>query len=736
MGSPPPAAVPTAPADRPARLSRLPVDMHHHRPSPGPQWPRSRAARPAAALTRPTPPPPPFAAAALGRLASVLLLAALALCLDLRLPTAAAAAAPRLPGGELAVRAANASSQLVVLEADPPLLAPAQPACQQTLMVHVFAYSYGDPFVGTYVPPACDFNRVTFNLTVTSRGRQFDRLALMYFNDTEIFRTSTAEPTPNGIVWTYIKDMSALTPLFREPQKIIFDLGNLIDDTYTGSFNTTLTASFYADPESSFTPADVVLPVSARRSSTDSASAFNLPADNATNALSLPRNVDRAVFSISANGQSTEEFWWANVLSSDVSAFGSATTLYGFSPWREVQLYIDGALAGVVWPFPVIFTGGVAPGFWRPIVGIDAFDLKEDQIDITPWLPLLCDGLDHSFEIRVTGLNDTGTGEASPSGTVGSYWVVTGKLFLWLARDASAVTTGTAPTVIVPAPSIAVSSVTGGTGPNGTNATLDYTVAVSRHFSVYSTVVTSAGASNVSWTQTLSFSNVGNFSDVGNVQITNQKTTGLDRVASGLSSSIFERTYSYPLWAYTGYAESDSNFSIDAALDRGKYITTIGASAFPLGLEDYGTNATGTILADRQNGTATYLSVSSPSAQSFSAGTTEQDVAFSASDVQGEDEKLLYHRHIIASNGTLVQDDEELYGGDDSVTPESSWTKPVGVPQEVLVNGYGAKSIKDVLGRGPRAASPSSSLSSLVVPATRLKGRDGGEGGLGSKGQG
>ncbi|KAB2578907.1 Peptide-N4-(N-acetyl-beta-glucosaminyl)asparagine amidase A [Lasiodiplodia theobromae] len=705
MGSPPSAAVPTAhalpnhaSAGRLSRLSGMRIhDMHEHPPAHWPGAPRSRAVLPVAALIA-------FARV----LVSVLLLAALAL------PTASANRAPAGPR-ELAVRADNASSQLAVLEVDPPVLVPPQPACQQTLMVHVFAYSYGTPFVGTYVPPACDFNRATFNLTVTSRGRQFDRLALMYFNDTEIFRTSTAEPTTNGIRWTYIKDMSAFVPLLREPQKIIFDLGNLIDDTYTGSFNTTLTASFYADPESSFAPADVVLPVSARRSSTDGASAFNLPADNATNALSLPRNVERAIFSISANGQSTEEFWWANVLSSDVSAFGSETTLYGFSPWREVQLYIDGVLAGVVWPFPIIFTGGVAPGFWRPIVGIDAFDLKEDQIDITPWLPLLCDGLDHSFEIRVTGLNDTGSGEATPSGIVGSYWVVTGKLFLWLSGNESAVTTGTAPRVLAPAPSISVSSIARGLGANGTNATLDYAVAVSRHFSVSSTVVTSAGASNVSWTQTLAFSNIGNFSDAGNVQVTNQKTTGLDRAAIDKLSSTFERTYSYPLWAYTAYAEAGSNFSIDAALDRGKYVSTIGVSAFPLGIEDYNTSATGTILTDRQNGTATYLSVSSPSSQSFSSGTTEQDLTFAAANnLQGEGEELLYKRHIVASNGTVVRDDEGLYGNGGRIKTETSWMSPVGVTQEVLVKGYGSKSVQEVLGRGPRAVSHSLSSVGLA----------------------
>ncbi|KAK7732776.1 hypothetical protein SLS57_000719 [Botryosphaeria dothidea] len=714
--------------------------MHEQHPSPGPQWPaglgppRSRAASPVDVLITPA----RLFTRVLSSLGSVLLLAALALCLDFRLPTAAAAISSLRPvqlhrPGDLAIRSDNTSASLLeVLEVDPPVLAPTQSACQQTLMVHVFAYSYGDPFVGSYVPPACDFNRVTFNLTVTSRGRQFDRLALMYFNDTEIFRTSTAEPTANGIIWTYIKDMSAYLSLFKEPQKIIFDLGNLIDDTYTGSFNTTLTATFYADPESSFVPADLIIPISARKSSTDSPSAFNLPTDNASNTLTIPQNVNRAVWSASTSGQATEEFFWANVLSSDVSAFGSVTTLYGFSPWREVQLYIDGALAGVVWPFPAIFTGGVAPGFWRPIVGIDAFDLKEDQIDITPWLPVLCDGLDHDFEIRVTGLNDTGTGEASLSGTIGSYWVVTGKLFLWLSEDASSITTGTAPTVSAPEPSIFVSSVAGGSSPNGTNATLDYTVSVSRSFSVSGTVVTANGPQVASWSQTLTYSNTGNFSDAGNVQVNNLKTTGLDSAGTNSSTITYERTYSYPLWAYTKYATSGDNFSIDAAIDRGKYVSTIGTSAFPLGLEDYDTSATGTTLADRQNGTATYLSVASPSAQSFSSGSTEQDLTFSGTTGLDDDEgaQLLYHRHILAVNGSVTSDKQELVGdgGDDNdgaVSSQTTWTEPVGVQQEVLMRDYGAKSVKAMLGRGPAASSspPSASSPLEVAELRKLKKR-------------
>lgn len=121
------------------------------------------------------------------------------------------------------------------------------------------------------------------------------------------------------------------------------------------------------------------------------------------------------------------------MLQQDINDFPVYGQIPGYSPFREVQLFIDGSLAGVVWPFPVIFTGGVVPGFWRPIVGIDAFDLKEDEIDVTPWLPLLCDGRAHSFSIVVSGLNRTANGTNVLAETTDSYWLVTGKVRSFLA---------------------------------------------------------------------------------------------------------------------------------------------------------------------------------------------------------------------------------------------------------------------------------------------------------------
>lgn len=214
--------------------------------------------------------------------------------------------------------------------------------------------------------------------------------------------------------------MSHYIPLFREPQKLIFDLPNNVDSTYTSPLNVSLEAAFFT-ADVSVEPASMIVPISSHGAADNNPSAWLVPPSNATNTLTLPRNIRRAVISIAATGQIDEEFWYSNVLSSETRTFPG--TLLGYSPFREVQLYIDGMLAGVVWPFPVIFTGGLVPGFWRPVVGIDAFDLKEDEIDITPWLPLLCDGSSHRYDIKIAGLRDGGKGDGTITQGVGSFWV-------------------------------------------------------------------------------------------------------------------------------------------------------------------------------------------------------------------------------------------------------------------------------------------------------------------------
>lgn len=584
-------------------------------------------------------------------------------------------------------------------------------------MIHTFASSYGQPFVGEYSPPNCEFNRITINFTVTSAGRQFDRLAVMYLGDTEIFRTSTAEPTKDGIIWTYAKDMSAYVSLFNSPQKIIFDLGNIVDDTYTGLWNITLTANFFT-AESDIAPADLIIPVSARKSAENAASAFVVPETRAINTFTVPQNAKKAVFAVSACGQATEEFWWSNVLTSDSNTFGNDAMLYGHSAFREIQIVIDGHLAGVSWPFPVIFTGGIVPGFWRPIVGIDAFDLREDEIDITPFIPMLSDGKDHSFEIIVLGIDDDGHGKPTAQGTVGSNWVVTGKIFLWLDSDSTTATTGMPPTISAPEPSIKLQSATHKT--NGTVNSVDYSIEVTRKIYIESSLITSTGVETVYWKQDLAFSNIGALSNRGNDQIVRQITSGTDE-----ATTRYARSFRYPLQVNSSYrAPTGGNVTINATMDRAKISQQLGDLAFPNDWKTFDHTRlpaasepkfSGSNTNNWQKGTASYLSVPAEK-KSYGSGSTEQQFTLdgvggapmamvqggtggggTAGFLQSEE---LYQRHVTATNGTIVFD-EEHFGGqaqaqNNIVTSALSAKIQADGLHEFTKNGVRAQ-----LGRGP-----------------------------------
>ncbi|KAK2464387.1 hypothetical protein APHAL10511_003534 [Amanita phalloides] len=535
--------------------------------------------------------------------------------------------------------------------------------CNQELLLmeHEFAFSFGKPFVGIYEPPQCDFDTVKINFTVTSKGRQFDRLAFMFLGDVEVFRTSTAEPTSNGIVWTYIKDMSQYNALWKQPQKLIFDLGNLIDKTYTGPFNTTLTASF--SKENNVKAPDVILPISAKRSASNSSSVFTVPPDTASVVVNIPAAASRAVVSISACGQINEEFWWSNVFNQDIYTFNNTVgPLLGYSPFREVQLYIDGTLTGVVWPFPIIFTGGVVPGFWRPIVGIDAFDLRMPEIDISPFLSLLTDGNSHSFEIKVVGLDTNSDGSASLSSTVGSYWVVTGTIFLYLGGNVSA--KSGAPHVVAPDPTFTIARHLAQDPKTGANTSLSYSVTAKRTLSIRSP--------NSQWTQTLSYSNYGLLNQQGFSQWNKQNTQGsfLATVPDGTSTTDI----SYPIEVNTTLGMTSKELTIDAWMNRGLEIIAKGGR----GVSTFTLVSGPSHLYTKQSGKAHYLSINN--GPSYSSGDTTDQF----NETSGGSS---YSRTVKAINGTVVSDTE--VGAQTSGGLQAEWDVSVG------------RSVRDILGRGP-----------------------------------
>jgi hypothetical protein len=138
-----------------------------------------------------------------------------------------------------------------------------------------------------------------------------------------------------------------------------------------------LSATFYSGAlKASVAPSEIVLPLS--NLSPDHANYFSI-SDSAAGGVTdvtLPSNTVRAVVEVYCSGNGAEEFWYlsefyllsfgllVNRRFSDtpdeiVDYFSPEAGLVAKGPFREVQVLVDGKLAGVVWPFPVIYTGGL-----------------------------------------------------------------------------------------------------------------------------------------------------------------------------------------------------------------------------------------------------------------------------------------------------------------------------------------------------------------------------------------
>ena len=81
----------------------------------------------------------------------------------------------------------------------------------------------------------------------------------------------------------------------------------------------------------------------------------------------------------------------------------------------------------MVWPHAVIYTGGITPTNWRPLTAFGAYDQPTYFIDVTPFLPLLADGAEHTVTLRVRGQGE--------SPTINSNWFVSGSLHVWLGES-------------------------------------------------------------------------------------------------------------------------------------------------------------------------------------------------------------------------------------------------------------------------------------------------------------
>ncbi|MEU0582870.1 peptide-N4-asparagine amidase [Streptomyces sp. NPDC006132] len=278
--------------------------------------------------------------------------------------------------------------------AAPPVERPSGKSCEVTLARAQFRDF--TPYRGTYTPPdGCGdrWSKVVLRLDGKVKGRQYDRLGYLHVGGVEIFRTSTPQPSPDGIEWSVEKDVTRYGDTFRKSRDVEMLIGNVVDDTYTGVLDVTVTLTFYPGRPDAASP-DRVLTLDGGMT------------------LTTPRNSERIVAEVYATGSGggCEEYWYLTV--PDPAPYSCKA---GQGPYREVQIRVDGRLAGIATPFPTVWTGGWSnPFLWYVIPGPRAFDIKPITYDLTPFAGLLNDGRPHRVEVSVVGVPEGQTGWSAP----------------------------------------------------------------------------------------------------------------------------------------------------------------------------------------------------------------------------------------------------------------------------------------------------------------------------------
>ncbi|CAA7024946.1 unnamed protein product [Microthlaspi erraticum] len=438
-----------------------------------------------------------------------------------------------------------------------PDLPAAQRPCSHRILHHDFGYTYAKPPVlANYTLPShCpspEFSKIVLEFKSTSKGRQFDRIFGVWLDGVELLRSCTAEPRANGIVWSVEKDVTRYHSILvkNETQILAVYLGNLVDKTYTGVYHVDVIFHYYPlqrnlrDSSSGYSSpqADVILPISRNLPLNDGLWFEIVNSDESKyKEFEIPRNVYRAVVEVYVSFHEKDEFWYGNLPNDFVTA--NNLTSAGNGPFREVVVTLDGKVAGAVWPFPVVFTGGINPLLWRPITAIGSFDLPSYDIEITPFLGSLLDGESHKIGFSVTNALNV--------------WYIDANLHLWLDHEKEIVE---GKVLESSGSSLEISEVSDFKGLNG-----NFTTEAKRSITSIGLVKSSHGDVVTSANQEFSYVNKMVLGKDGNLQIIDQLIKADDRVHAKRGSREIYAARSIKSFPF--YLKSDSLEKGNASLE-------------------------------------------------------------------------------------------------------------------------------------------------------------------------
>lgn len=501
----------------------------------------------------------------------------------------------------------------------------------QTLVSHTFGHSYGVPYTIDYSPPLVKFNKVVLTLDTTVGGVQFDRLAHLFLDGVEIWRTSTIEPGGRESHSNFVKDASDYARVFQNNGLLLFELNNVVDSTYTGSFDINLKADYYYDLSiskdtttieslltSSSLPSKIV---GLGKAATNKATPEIQYPDTAFNSR-LPKlnaNTTKLQLSVFTSGNANEEFWYTNVLDQFTHAFPGGDML-GHGPIRHVEVYIGGKLIAAVAPDPVIFTGGLSPSLWSPVVSNDAFDLKPIDLDVSALLPYLHSNPDTNIQIFI----DNGV-DHKP---IGSNWITTANLHIWETEDAE----------LVDSNFFGTDNQRFCFQQTNNKTELIQNITCQDNAKISSYLEFSIGGSIISGTVLLQTNtqtvNNQQFYDQGSTQVVDHHGSTTKTFTVG-STSIQEQ-FNYPLYVGSTVFSAGSNTIFGIEIDD---------------ISDYSKTVNGKVIEQKtahQNGTSEFHIT-----PQGNHGTGETQTDFTYFDQDGS-----YTRNVLAQNGAVVQDSQ------------------------------------------------------------------------------
>jgi hypothetical protein len=473
--------------------------------------------------------------------------------------------------------------------ADPLVPRPLEQPCVAPLFSNYQFAHYSDDYqTFEFTPPAnCPgpWEKVVLEADFSENaGSQFDRTAIIYLGNLNLYFGTTPEPLSTLTnTWHVERDITDYSAALSTAQQGTVILINCTSDcpppynTLNGVFTVNAQIEFYPaqwgwrngqQGWGQGTPNQVFPLVQTNSNGSVSLPATLQPGDELSTTFTLPTNTVEAYLDVLTENQYVDETWWGcfpNNLSSINEVYGCGNTNF-----RETEVTIDGQPAGISPVSPWVFTGDL-PDDWVPIPGVQTLDLVPYRVNLTPFAGLLSNGQSHTVALSV--FNDD------------SYFSAAAALLLFLDPGSTQVTgavtedTLTDPNPVVTEDLHGTSTVTG-------------TIAVQsdRSFTIAGYVNTSHGKVTTSISQHQKFFSTEKIDlDTVNFTVLDQNTSIETNLSSKTTVSSWagnisnEQLWSFPFTVQFTYPVSSAPFGYTQAFTQ-KYNTSeqVSFDGFPV----------------------------------------------------------------------------------------------------------------------------------------------------------